>query len=266
MGLGDNQVRVYGEFDPQPVAVGAHSVRIVKAEKRGTEFKKDNVAMGTFIVLAEQDLLTALQVNNHTAVSSFEGGFNRVSETLAELCQQISVTIGNNKPVNNKFDGMGPGFFQEWHGLTCLQLDHFSINKGVGVAVAKGLFQQIGVCSLAITHNGSQQLKTDAGNQGRELIGNLKRGLWLHGSTALGTMTHADVGEKHAQVVIYLSNGAHGGAWISAYSLLLGGNSRIKPEDVIHLRLFHLIQESTGKSREALHVATLAFGVECIES
>ena len=46
---------------------------------------------------------------------------------------------------------------------------------------------------------------------------------------------------------------------------LFDGDGRRKPLDEIDVRLFHLIEELPGVSREALDVAALAFRIECIE-
>lgn len=86
--------------------------------------------------------------------------------------------------------------------MPCLKTYNFSIDAGVCVTVVTGLLEEIGVCSLSISHDGCQQLKSNAWNQGCELCGNLSCCLRLNGSTALGAMTRADTSEENAQVVV----------------------------------------------------------------
>ena len=52
---------------------------------------------------------------------------------------------------------------------------------------------------------------------------------------------------------------------IGAGAALFDGDRGRKPFDEIDVRLFHLIEELPGISREAFDVAALAFGIERIE-
>ena len=160
---------------------------------------------------------------------------------------------------------MGLVFLRERQGIACTQIENFAIDAGAGVAVAKGLIEDTGARWTASTRYRRQQLKAGAGSQGRELIGNLPRGLELYCAAALWAVARAGMSEENAKIVEYLGDGAHRRTGVPADGLLLDGDGRIKSEDVIDLRAFHLLQEAAGKGREALHVAAPAFGVERVE-
>jgi hypothetical protein len=68
VGLGDDQVGIDAQLDPQPVAVGAHPAGRVEAEQRRAELGEADVTMDAGVVLAEEDLLAAVQYDDEHAL------------------------------------------------------------------------------------------------------------------------------------------------------------------------------------------------------
>ena len=72
--------------------------------------------------------------------------------------------------------------------------------------------------------------------------------------------------EKQAEVFVNLGGCADGGSGVADAHLLLDGDGGRYALDVVALRLAYAPEELPGVSREALHIAALALGVERIES
>ena len=83
---------------------------------------------------------------------------------------------------------------------------------------------------------------------------------------ALRTMTLADAGEEHAEIIVNLGDRAHRRAGIRAAGLLRNRDRRAKPGNQIDVRLGHLPEELAGETGKTLDVATLPLGIERIES
>ncbi len=73
-------------------------------------------------------------------------------------------------------------------------------------------------------------------------------------------------GVKQAQIVVYLGHRANCRAWVAAGPLLVNGDGRAQPFDLVHVGLVHLAQKLPGIGRQRLHVATLPLGVDSVKS
>ena len=87
------------------------------------------------------------------------------------------------------------------------------------------------------------------------------RGMPFHFLSADRRIGFSDACEEQSQVFVNLRAGAHGGAWVAGYHLLLDGDGWRQSLDEITLWLGHSSQELTGVGRQRLHVAALALGV-----
>ena len=98
------------------------------------------------------------------------------------------------------------------------------------------------------------------------LLGHLLRRVWAAMARAhRGAVRPAQGGEQHAQVVVDLGDGPHGGAGMADGRALLDGDGRGEARHRLDLRLLHLLQELPGVGGQALDVAALALGVEGVE-
>ncbi len=116
----------------------------------------------------------------------------------------------------------------------------------------------------ALDHRG-QQHQLAALGQGQHLIDHLRDGAGLEVLAVFGTARRAGTSEQQAQVVVDLGDGADRGARVVGGGLLLDGDRRRQPLDVIDVGLLHHRQELSGVGGERLHVAPLALGVERVE-
>ncbi len=90
-------------------------------------------------------------------------------------------------------------------------------------------------------------------------------GLALDRQAGGGRIGHADAREQQAQVVVDLGDGADGGARVLRGRLLLDGDRRRQPVDVVDVGLLHHLEELARVGRQALDVAALALGVDRVE-
>ena len=140
--------RVYAELDPEPVAVGAHPVGIVKAEQSGGELEKKEFTMGADSVLAEQNLLPTLQYDGKIAVANFETGFNGVEKAVIKL----NLPVAGDDPIpNDPLDSVRLRLFQR--DIFGPQIEHRAINANLGEAIAKRSFEDSRVGSLTTAHD-----------------------------------------------------------------------------------------------------------------
>ena len=96
------------------------------------------------------------------------------------------------------------------------------------------------------------------------------RGHFIHrvladARAAVGAEGLAHAGEQQAQEIVALGGGGHRGARIAAGVLLPDGDGRRDAIDLVHLGLFHALQELARVGGERFHVAPLALGIDGVE-
>ena len=127
------------------------------------------------------------------------------------------------------------------------------------------LGQLLAVLALAAAHDGRQQVEPRALRQRQHPVDHLLHGLALDRQAGGRRVGHADAGEQQAQVVVDLGDRADGGARVLGGGLLLDGDGRRQPVDVIDVGLLHHLQELARVGRQALHVAPLPLGIDGVE-
>ena len=87
----------------------------------------------------------------------------------------------------------------------------------------------------------------------------------MTGRPQTGAVWAADTGEEQSHVVVDFGDGADGRARVPAGPLLVDGDRRRKPLDVVDVRLFHLTEELSRVGRQRLDVTPLALGEDGVE-
>ena len=142
---------------------------------------------------------------------------------------------------------------------------HLAVHTDVEVAFLAHLLEEFLVMSLAITHQGSQDINALALVVAQDKLDNLLLGVLHHllaGQVGIGV---SRPGIEQAEEVINLGRGAHGGARVLVRGLLFDGDDRAKPRDFVHIRTLQVAQEVSGIRGESLNVAALPFGEERVE-
>ena len=75
----------------------------------------------------------------------------------------------------------------------------------------------------------------------------------------------ADAGIEEFQELVDLGAGAHGGAWVVRVHLLFDGDGGREAGDALHVGLVEAAHELPRVRAQALHIAALSLGVECVE-
>ena len=144
------------------------------------------------------------------------------------------------------------------------EVDQLAVDPSAKALLIK-LIEQIFELSLAASNDGSHDGYAFAGAKLHDALDDLFGGLAGDGTTAVGTMRCSDGGVKQAEVVVDFGDGADGGAGAAAGGFLLNGDGGREAFDGVDVGAFDLIEELAGVGREALDVATLAFGVDGVE-
>src|SRR5581483_11411802 len=100
---------------------------------------------------------------------------------------------------------------------------------------------------------------------GQHPVHHLRHGLALDRQAGGRRIGHAHAREQEAQVVVDLGDGADGEARVLGGRLLLDGDGRRQPVDVVDVGLLHHLQELARIGRQALDVAALAFRIDRVE-
>ena len=113
--------------------------------------------------------------------------------------------------------------------------------------------------------DGSHHVDLRAFGQVQHLLDDLVGRLRADRLAAARAMRLAQPGEQDAQIVVDLGHRADRRARALARRLLLDGDGRRQPGDLLDLRLLQRSQELAGVARQAFDVAPLALGVERVD-
>ncbi len=123
----------------------------------------------------------------------------------------------------------------------------------------------LAVFALAAAHHRRQQIKPRAFRQRHDAVDHLGHGLALDRQAGGGRIGHADARPQKPHVVVDLGDGADRGARIARGGLLLDGDGRRQPVDLVDIGLLHHLQELPRIGGQALDVAALALGIDGVE-
>jgi len=189
------------------------------------------------------------------AVGEAEGGFQGVGEAGGEA-------IFHDEAVDHDVDRV-LALLVEVDVLA--QLAHDAVDAHAGEPLALEIEEQLLVLALAPAHYRRQHEQPRARRLQQHAVHHLLHGLRGDHLAALGAVRDADACEQHAQVVVDLGDGAHGGSRVLAGGLLLDRDRGRQPLDRVDLGLLHLLEELPRVGGQRLDVAALALGVDRVE-
>ena len=96
-------------------------------------------------------------------------------------------------------------------------------------------------------------------------IGDLVGRVAAHLAAALDAEGLAAAGKEQAKIVVNLGGGGDGRTRIARGVFLTDGDGRGDPGDLVHIGLFHALQELAGIGGKGFDVAALAFGVDGVK-
>jgi len=110
-----------------------------------------------------------------------------------------------------------------------------------------------------------EDVKAAAGSMREDAVGDLVRGIAANLSATLYAESLAATGEEEAEVVVDFGGGGYGGTRIPCGVFLADGDGRGDAGDLVHIRLFHALEELAGVGGKRLDIAALAFGVDGVK-
>ena len=143
--------------------------------------------------------------------------------------------------VHNDLDGVLIGFFQL--DLVLFQQLDLAVHPHTRKSLAANTVENLLVGTLAPAHHRRQHQKLRTLFKRHDRIYHLVDGLAADQPAADRTMRLADSGVEQAQIVVNLRHRTDGRTRIAVGRLLVDGNRRRKPLDVLYVRFFHLAEE-----------------------
>ena len=141
----------------------------------------------------------------------------------------------------------------------------FTVDSGADITGLSCIFQDFCVLALFPADYRSKDLDAGTLRQFHHAIDHLIDALLVDLLTAFWAVRNADPCPEQTQIVINFRHRTDCGAWVFGGRLLVDGDGGRKPVDIIYIRFVHLPEKHTGIGAQALHIATLAFGIYRVE-
>ena len=145
------------------------------------------------------------------------------------------------------------------------EIMNLPVDSGAHEAVAPELIELLLVLPLSAAHDRREDLDLRALLEGHDPVDHLLEALARDGGVALPAVGGPGAGVEQAEVVRDFSDRADGRARAAADALLLDGDCGRQAFDLVDVGARELVEELSCVGREALDVASLAFGVERVE-
>ncbi len=143
------------------------------------------------------------------------------------------------------------------------------VERAVDLDPLEALLLQLGEVALELAlppaRDRRQEIEPGAFGQRQDAVDHLAHGLALDREPGRRRIGDADPRPQEPHIVVDLGDGADRGARIARGSLLLDGDRRRQPVDMIDVRLLHHVEELAGIGGERFHVAALALGIDGVE-
>src|ERR671932_2018977 len=258
--VGHNEVRVYIQPAPEPIATRARPVRAVERERPGLYLSDGRPAVRAGEALREEHRLAGLAVafdrlHEHQPLGQLQSRLDRVGEPAFDA-------LTHHEAIHNDIEVVLVVAVQ-------VQLDRqlveLTVYPDAGVAALSQVRKQLPVLALAPANHGRKHHETGLFRELQHLLDHLLRGRGGHGEATVVAVGPASTGVEEPQVIVDLRYGCHCGAGVVAGGLLVYRHRRRETVYVIHVGLVHLAQELPRIGGEALDVPPLAFSVDGVE-
>src|ERR1700736_84748 len=145
------------------------------------------------------------------------------------------------------------------------QISQLTVHPRTSETFALRFLEHLSVLTLAPLHHRCGDHQPRALGQLQYLVGYLLDRLLADLAPAVGAVGVPDACIEQAQVVIDLRYGPDSRARVLARSLLVDGDGRAEPGDVVDIRLLHLPEKLARIRAQRLDVAPLPFRVDRVE-
>ena len=212
--------------------MGAGAVGRVERKEPRREFFYADVAVGAGVTRGiEHGRAVRLRLDQTL------GQFERVFETVR---QAAVYPLFDDKPVDDDAYRVLL-VLVEFDLLVKFTVD--AVDDRAHIAVFVQLFELFGILALAPSDYRRDDAHFRSLGRRQNAVGDLIDGLLLYLLAALGAMHLAHTRVQQTQIVVYLRHRADGGTGIVGSGLLIDGDRRRKPVDVVDVGLVHLPEE-----------------------
>ena len=255
--VGDDLGRVEELLDAESVACGAGPDRIVEREEPRFQLLDAVTALRAGEICREKHLgVLAIHVGDtrHTM-----GKVQRCLEGFGKTLLQVTAHL---ETVNDDLDRVFPVKLQLGR---IIELDDLAVDTCTQKTLCMQFSKQLVVFALALADDGSKQHHARTFRKRKDLVDHLAHGLCLESIAMHGAVWRTGPRKQQPQVIVDFGDGADRRARVVARGLLLDGDCRRKPFDVVDIRLFHHREELPRIGRQRLDVAPLTLGIDGIE-
>ncbi len=268
--VGDHQIGVDVLLEPEPAAFRAGAERVVEREQprldlgdgeaghRAGEFLREDDALGVCIAAAVglgAGGLAVGELDHRHAVGELQALLERIRQPRADVAL-------HHQAVDHHVDVVGEFLVER---LDLADLVKGAVDLDALIALLEKLGELLAVLALAAAHHRRQHIDARAFRQRQHAVDHLRHGLAFDRQSGRRRVGDADARPQQPHVVVDLGDGADGGARVLRGGLLLDGDGRRQPVDLVDVRLLHHLQELARVGRQRLHVAALALGVDGVE-
>lgn len=244
---------------PQAIAGGAGAGRVVEGEDARLQLRHGVAALGAGEVRGEghgrDAFLPVHGHHQHDAAGEGQGRLERLGQTQGQILAHLEA-------IHHHFDGV---LLVQLQRGGIREIAHLPVDTGTDVALGGQVLQQLGVLPLAVAYHGGKQHQLGPFRLGQHLVHHLADSLGGERNGVGRTARLANPGEQQTQVVVNFGDGTDGRARVVGGGLLLDGDGRRQPLDVVHVRLLHQGEKLASVGRKRLHVAALSLRIEGIE-
>ncbi len=286
--IGDEQCRVDLELGTEARAGGTRAVRRVEREVAGFQLFHREPVDGTAVLLAVAAFVERRRFvlpwggrDQHDALAEAQRRLDGVGKPRGVGIGHDLAAVRVDRPavggprravgrfgvahdvaVDHDLDGVALVLVEL--GWRVGDVVHLAIHPDADVALAPGGFDDPVALRLAVLDERPQDEQPGPFGQRQDLVDDLLDALALDG-VAGRAMRDTDTREQQSEMVVDLRDRPDRGARVPRCALLIDGDGRREPVDLVDVRLLHLAQELAGVRRQALDVAALALGVDGVE-
>ena len=145
-------------------------------------------------------------------------------------------------------------------------LFQLAIDAYIQIAFLTHLLEQFLIMPLTVTNQRSQQIGFLSAVMFEDQVKDLLLRIFYHLLAAQVRIGLSRPGIKQTEEVVHLGSGTDSRAGVFVRRFLFDGDNRTQACDLIHIGTFHIPEEVTRISRECLHVTSLSFRENRIES
>ena len=253
--VGHDEFQVKLHVAAEAAARRACAVGAVEREHARRDLGQADAAVDAREVLAEHQKLAVDDLHVDDALAHLQSRLQGIGEPLLHA-------FSHDEAVDDDLDRM---LLRLVKADLFTKVDDLAVDAHAHIALAANAVENPLVLALLAAHDLRHDEELRALGQGLKLVHHLIDRLLRNGLAALRTMRAAGAREHQAHVVVDLRHRADRRARVAARRLLVDGNRRRKPLDVVDVGLVHLTEELPRIGRQRLYIAPLPLGVDRIK-